>query len=110
VNSTYSQAIDSFDGVKLDYNVPVTPKVLFSTSWNFMENSNKFMLQYAHSPECVLVAMIPNNFENQYQFIFKPSINSEVRQIFQFMDTGMMTMGQPTGLKPEGAMSNSEFE
>jgi len=37
-------------------------------------------------------------------------LSTELRQVFQFVDQGMMTMGQPSGLNPEGAMNNTELE
>lgn len=54
--------------------------------------------------------MLPNKYENQYQIIYKPTLDMELRQVFQFVDQGMMTMGQPSGLSPEGAMNNTELE
>lgn len=85
-------------------------KVLFGVGWNFMENANKMTLQYAHSQDLQLVAVIPNSFERQYQIIYKPNTETEIRQVYQFVDTGLMTLGQPTGLTPEGAISNTEIE
>jgi len=64
-NSTFQGAIETFDGMKIDWSVPINQKIMFSTGWNFIENSNKFMLQYAHSQDLIFVAMLPNKFENQ---------------------------------------------
>jgi len=83
---------------------------MLSTGWNFIENSNKFMLQYAQSQDLIFVAMLPNKFENQFQIICNPSLSSQIRQVYQFVDQGMMTTGQPSGLSPEGAMSNTDLE